>query len=320
MMSMPEFKAKQIVIVFLNYGEKISFKNDNIVVHDDEGKIRHQSTCYRIFVLFVIGHLTITSGLLQRAKKFGFSIIFMTSSLRVYSSVFVKAEGNVLLRKKQYKYQQLDIARSIIANKIENQVTALKNIRLKNEEMKIDIKKMLGYKESLEQCEELDQMLGMEGLTAKLYFKNMFLDHGWEARRPRAKNDKINCLMDMGYTLLFNVIEALLCLYGFDVYYGVLHKQYYQRKSLVCDLVEPFRPLIDLRIRKALNLSQVDDRDFYVRQGQYFLNSKHSPKYVAILMELILERKEDIFLYIQSYYRSFMKDKPIDQYPVFRLK
>ena len=84
MLSLPDFKQKQIVFVFISYGEKLSFKNDNIIVKDSEGKIRHQSTCYKLFALYIVGHVTVTSGLLQRSERFGFTLVFMSHHLRVY--------------------------------------------------------------------------------------------------------------------------------------------------------------------------------------------------------------------------------------------
>lgn len=36
-----------------------------------------------------------------------------------------------------------------------------------------------------------------------------------------------------------------------------------------------------------------------------------------ILFAAILEYKEDIFTYIRDYYRAVMKEKVIDEYPVF---
>lgn len=36
-----------------------------------------------------------------------------------------------------------------------------------------------------------------------------------------------------------------------------------------------------------------------------------------ILFAAILEYKEDIFIYIRDYYRAVMKEKTIDEYPVF---
>jgi CRISPR-associated protein Cas1 len=40
---------------------------------------------------------------------------------------------------------------------------------------------------------------------------------------------------------------------------------------------------------------------------------------VALLMEEILAHKDEMFYFIQSYYRSFMKGKKIAQYKMFEL-
>ncbi len=136
----------------------------------------------------------------------------------------------------------------------------------------------------------------------------------------RVKADSINCLLDIGYTLLFNLIEALLQIYGFDLYRGVYHKEFFQRKALVCDLIEPFRPLIDYRTRKAYQLGQVKEEDFKVINNQYKLFGKDAKPYTQLYMEVLLEYKIEMFLYMQSYYRSFMRDKPIADYPVFSMR
>ena len=98
--------------------EKLSFKNDNIVTTDKTGKIIHQSTCYRLFAIFVVGHITLTSGLIERAKKFGFSIVLLSTTFRINGIIGNNAEGNVLLRKKQYSYGGLLAAKLITKNKI----------------------------------------------------------------------------------------------------------------------------------------------------------------------------------------------------------
>ena len=53
MLDRPDFVKKQIIIMFANRGEKISFRNDNVVISDKDGKVKYQITCYLIFVLFV---------------------------------------------------------------------------------------------------------------------------------------------------------------------------------------------------------------------------------------------------------------------------
>ncbi len=320
MMSPHDFREKQVICAFLNQGEKFSFKNDNVIITNTEGEIIHQSTCYLLFSLFIIGHVTITSGLIQRSEKFGFSIVLMTHSLRVYAVLSAGAEGNVLLRRKQYEYDKLDLAAHIVFNKIYNQVAILKKIRGKNDEMLSTINLLHGYAEEVKAADiKLKSILGIEGSAAKVYFRTVFSDYNWIARRPRVKHDMTNCLMDIGYTLLFNMIEAMLDIYGFDKYHGVYHQQFYHRKSLVCDLVEPFRPVIDERIRKAFNLGQCHEKDFDIIQGQYRLYGKKSVPYLTWLMEPLIERKDDIFIYVRNYYRAFMKGKELSEYPLFKI-
>lgn len=321
MMNINEFEKKQVLFVFLAAKEKISFQNDNIVVRKEDGKIKYQITCYRIFALFIVGHFTITSGLIQRSHRFGFPIFLMTNSMKIYDVLGGKMEGNVLLRQCQYSYKGLELAKHILQNKVSNQRIALNRQRDKSEELKAAIKQMDGYVNHIQQYEgNLEGLLGIEGSAARLYFRHQFNNLEWKARGPRIKADYVNSTLDIGYTILFNVIEGLLSIYGFDIYLGVLHKQFYMRKSLVCDIMEPFRPIIDLQIRKAVNLQQCQESDFEVINHQYLLKWKKNPAYVQFLMEAILENKMDMFRYVQQYYRSFMKQREASEFPVFEVK
>lgn len=320
MMSTRDFEHKQIAFVFTTEGEKISFKNDNLIVSDADAKIKHQSTCYRLFALFICGDYCVTTGLLERSQKFGFTIVFMTPNLRITAIMPSKAEGNVLLRKKQYEYKDSCIGAYIISNKIHNQCAVLKKKRNKSQNEKDAIKNLETYeKEVLKPGLSTAEIMGLEGMSAKLYFKTLFSEYDWKAREPRAKRDKINTLMDIGYTILFNFVNALLEMYGFDVYVGVLHTQFFHRKSLVCDLEEPFRPIVDRTIVKALNLGQINDKDFWKNQNQFILPWKNSKKYIGILLEAIMAYKSEIFIYLQSYYRAFIRNKPVEEFPVFDL-
>ena len=318
MLSRPDFQEKQVILALLSHGDKLSFRNDNVIITNEDKKIRLQSTCYRIFSLFTVGHLTVTTGLLQRAKRFGFSIVFMNHNLKPYAFWNASAEGNVLLRRKQYNYNSQDIAKKLVQNKISNQRKVLQKIRDRENQLNQTIKFLKEYrKKLLKENITLKEILGLEGIASKIYFQSLFKDYKWKARRPRTKMDMTNCLLDIGYTLLFHFMEGLINLYGFDIYQGVYHKTFYQRKSLVCDLVEPFRPIIDDRIKKAYRLGQIKPNDFIVSQGQYRLFGKKSLPYLGLFVEALISNKEDIFRYVQSYYRAFIKSSPIENYPHF---
>lgn len=140
-----------------------------------------------------------------------------------------------------------------------------------------------------------------------------------KADSPRVKTDYLNSTLDIGYTILFNLVEALLRIYDFDIYKGVLHRAFYMRKSLVCDLVEPIRPIIDLQIRKSINLGQFREEDFKVYNKRYELNWKKSPEYTSVLLNSLLNYKNEIFIYIRDYYRAFMKHKNAEEFPIFKI-
>ena len=323
MLNINEFEKKQIIFAFLSSGEKVSFSNDNIVVKDANGKIKHQSTCYRLFAVFVVGHITVTSGLIQRAHKFGFSIIFMTHGMKVYDFIGGKMEGNVLLRKHQYGFDdpELGLAKHILENKIRNQRLNISLQRSKGEEQQMAINQIKHCEEMVALYKgDLSGLLGIEGVAARIYFKNYFNNVDWLGRKPRIKNDYVNSTLDIGYTILFNILDALLNVYGFDTYCGILHRQFYMRKSLVCDFIEPFRILVDRQVRKSINLGQCSVDDFDLVNHRYLLKWKKNNDYVKFLLEPILNNRRALFLYIQTYYRCFMKQKDIKDYPVFKFE
>lgn len=320
MLSLPDFKEKSIIISFASEGHRVSFKNDNLIIKDAEEKVVAQATCHKIFSLWIVGHTTVTTGILERSKKFAFSIYMLSHNHRPYGLWSSQTEGNFLLRRKQYEYNEIDIARHIVSNKIDNQVLLLKTIRSKSAKVIEAIDKLCEYRCVASASTDEKVLLGIEGVASKLFFGNWYDNVDWKGRKPRAKTDYINTTLDIGYTYLFNFIECMVSLYGFDIYQGVYHKCFYQRKSLICDLVEPFRCIIDKQIKRSIGLKQCVEADFDYRKGQYFLKPEKNKEYTRWLMQAILENKEDIFNYVQEYYRSFIREKEVEQYPVFTIK
>lgn len=318
MLSAKDFSKKQIIFLLTNAGEKLSFSNDNMIVKDKDGKIKYQSTCYRIFMVCVVGNISITSGLIMRSKKFGFSICLMTTTFKVYEIIGARMEGNTLLRRHQYEYTENDIGRKIEQNKIFNQKNALQKIRSKSDYVKEGISLLDEMGNKLDSQMEYLEIMGIEGNAARVYFPRIFDNVKWNGRKPRIKNDYVNVTLDIGYTMLFNIVDAMLQIYGFDTYYGVFHRCFYMRKSLVCDIMEPMRPIIDYEIRKAINLGQCKKIDFQEYDKRWVLKYNCNAAYVQFLMNAILDYKDDIFLYVQKYYRYFMKNE-VGEFPMFEL-
>lgn len=321
MLSRPDFVTKQILFIESDNSKKIKFKNSNLIVIDENDKVGLQHSCHKIFLVFILGDFSITSVMIKNAKKYGISIIFLNYNLKPYFSILSKTEGNFLLRKKQYlNKRELELAKWIIRNKILNQIYLIQSLRYKGKKENKALSFLNNSLNSVFTCFSSQDLLGIEGVASKIFFETYYKNFGFKNRKPRCKSDIFNLLLDIGYHYIFNFIDANLELYGFDTYCGFYHKFFFQRKSLVCDLVEPFRCIVDRRLRKSFNLKQINTEDFYVSNGQYFIKKEFNKKYSKIFLSEILKYKEEIFCFIQSYYRNFMKDTGIDKYNMFYLE
>ena len=319
-MSWPDFKYKQIIIhKTIGEKERLRFRADNLVIEDEEGNVIVQQSCHKIFAVFIVGDTTLTSVIIKKSVAFSFPIILMNHNFKVVSRINCAAEGNTLLRRIQYdpSFDNLFVAKELIRQKINNQRNLLSSLRYLSQDDKYVIAKLKEV--DVSSANDIHELMGIEGSASKLFFSAYFRPLGWQRREPRCKRDIYNLLLDIGYTYLFNFIEAMLCLYGFDLYQGVLHTNFYQRKSLVCDIVEPFRCIIDKRLRKAYNLGQIDESDFFFSKGQWSLEYKNQEKYTKLFVRDLMDEKERIFIYCQTYYRWLMKKKSATEFPVFNI-
>ena len=153
--------------------------------------------------------------------------------------------------------EDISIAKWLVYNKINNQLLLLQKTRKKdkltNEAKEICFKALSDW---WFRVNEYERLMGLEGYVSKAFFSAYYQEHKWSARRPRTKCDVLNATLDIGYTMLFNYIECFVRMFGFDIYIGVYHRLWFKRKSLICDLVEPFRCIIDKCVRTAYNRKQ----------------------------------------------------------------
>jgi len=315
MLSLPDFKEKQLLFVSAKDAEieKIQFLNDNICLSKN-GKIENRISCHKVFALFVVGDCSLTSVLIRNCANYGVSIFLLKNNFLNYAHLLSQADGNYLLREKQYAAddaQELAMAKVLVANKISNQICLLEKVNQK--EIAICLE---GIKNKITLTQSAKDLLGLEGSAGKFFFQSYFKEMGWKRRLPQAKPDIANYLMDMGYTMLFNFTEAMLGIYGFDAYRGFYHKLFFQRKSLACDLMEPFRCIIDKQLVKSYNLGQIKVTDFKVNKGVYGLGFEEQKKYAGFFAEAIMDHKEEIFCYVRDYYYSLMND--VD-FPEFKM-
>jgi CRISPR-associated protein Cas1 len=91
--------------------------------------------------------------------------------------------------------------------------------------------------------------------------------------------------LNYGYAIIRAIISRTLCLYGFEPALGIHHCNELNNFNLSDDMIEPFRPFIDLVVAKKL----LDSDELIQNAKQHYFNrltrqSRSMIKNIALLM------------------------------------
>lgn len=320
MHSHKDIENKSVFLINGTQNQVFRVQNGFICIQNSETKKAITKLPFpKMLCIIIIGHTSITTSFIEHANKHGVPLVVMKPNFRTVYFFGTMTEGNYLLRQKQYAWDKtnLSIAKHLIINKIFNCQVILQKTKRKSPAIDKFNKALSSSMRYIAACDTLYKLMAAEGRMASYFFEALFDRFGWRCRVPRAKPDYINSLLDIGYTALFNYIEANARLFGFDLYVGVLHQLWFQRKSLVCDLQEPFRCIVDHCSYKALQKELITEDDFRYFKGSYYIKPEARSKVTKLYYEAIIQYKMPIYLYIQAYYRNFMKGNKIENYPQF---
>ena len=309
-----DIEFRSIYVVNCLTDRELRVSSGEVLLEDKEEKrVLTKLPFQKILALFIVGHIHVTTPLIEKCKKNNVALVVMKPTLRPVFYWADAAEANFLIRKRQYEFNKEDIsiARILVANKIANQQSLLQKTRKNDDITSYGIECCKKYKDLAQQSSEYNELMGIEGRCAKIFFAAYFQDCGWKGRKPRIKSDYINS------TYLFNYIECFVRMFGFDIYVGVYHRLWFKRKSLICDLMEPFRCIIDKTIHTAINRKQFSESDYEIYKGEYHLKREKNKDYNKVFFDALVPYKTEVFKYVQTYYRCFMNKKDVCLYPTF---
>ena len=122
----------------------------------------------------------------------------------------------------------------IVREKIRSQATLLSNTSHFEE-----AGMLLRYVEEVEFNDETNR----EGHAAKVYFNALF-----GKSFSRGTDNLINAALNYGYSLILSTFNRDVCTNGYLTQLGLHHDNMFNHFNLSCDLMEPFRTLIDRHV------------------------------------------------------------------------
>ncbi len=225
--------------------------------------------------LSVIGNVQITTQALRMLLENGIDVSYFTYNGKYLGHTCADTSKNIFLRFEQHNFyldeeRRLDMAKTIVDNKIDNQIAVIRNYRWNPEEeynWKKSIEQMQKKRDTLWAKKTANEVLGVEGICSNIYFevfgKMIKGDYSFKNRNRRPPKDPVNIILSLAYTFLTREVCNALDAESFETYLGFLHGVRYGRKSLALDIIEEFRqPVVDRLVLLLFGKRMLGQFDF----------------------------------------------------------
>ena len=220
--------------VVITKHSKLSYKNRYLAVKSElEEKYIHLSEIDTIIVDSIA--VSISSYLLKELADNKINIIFCDEKHNPFGelSSFYSSHNTskkILTQIKWSNKQKDELWSLIVKNKIINQALLLHKINSDNYEL------LMSYVNDVRVGDKTNR----EAHSAKVYFNSLFTK-----KFVRNANDDINAALNYGYSILLSNFNKEIINNGYLTQLGIHHKSEFNQFNLACDLMEPFRPIID---------------------------------------------------------------------------
>jgi CRISP-associated protein Cas1 len=203
------------------------------------------------------------------------------------------------------------ISQWLIAEKITNSLTTLRSAFPRSPAIDLAVEKIRLDAERIKRrpISSISDLLGIEGRVAAAYFgawvsfplkwdgvRHRSIPEDWKQIGPRASmaTDKshrnrhathpVNAMLNYAYGVLEHQVRMQILAAGLDPTIGFLHGAYRNKPTLVYDLMEPLRPIVDRQVLEFIRRNVFVPDDFLINgQGVCRLNPRLAQNIVRLV-------------------------------------
>jgi CRISPR-associated protein Cas1 len=224
--------------------------------------------------IILVGRVDATGAVVRKCLRAGVPVVLLDGLGRYLGRLVGPTRRHAALRIAQVQAaldpaRAIEFVRVIVRSKLQNQRNLL--VRRQRTIQEPDVARALArirqIDRELDGAATIDVLRGLEGAAAAAYFGVFGLllrnpTFTFEGRNRRPPRDPVNAMLSFGYTVLGSLLESEIEAVGLDPAVGFLHLPHYGRPSLMLDLLEELRPVVDRLTLKMVNLGQLTPGDF----------------------------------------------------------
>ena len=279
--------------------------NSLIIITDEESRYLPVED---VDSFFVFGEMTLNTKLINFISQKGIVIHFF-NYYGFYSGSFYPREklNSGMLFVNQVKHYLKKKNRVLIAKEILKAASfnIHRNLRYYNErgkDLKLEIEGVSELRNKLEQQNDINQIMGIEGNIREIYYRsfNKIVNQeiNFVKRIKRPPDNLINTLISFINSLIYTTVLSEIYHTQLSPLVSYLHEPGNRRFSLSLDIAEIFKPLIgDRLIFSLLNKNQITEDNFEREIGYMHLKEKGKKviiaEYDARLQKTIKHRNLD---------------------------
>ena len=245
-----------------------------LLLVESQGKTLKTIRPAQLDQLLLFGNVTLTPAAMNLLVRKGIDVVFLSLNGRFRARLFTHLSNNVQLRLDQMACAQDEpfaaaLARQFVVGKLHNQRHLLLRAqrRLKTDSLAQAIARLRWLMNDARRTQQRDTLRGLEGAAAAVYFDHLGQlirnpQFTFTTRTRRPPRDPVNAALSFGYALLLSTVQQAVFRCGLDPMVGFLHQPHFGRPSLVLDLMEEFRPMVDQLVLTLINRRQLAPADF----------------------------------------------------------
>lgn len=257
---------------------QIGIEGGRIIIKNKDGIIRSIPR-ETVESISIFGRTGLSTAAIQFLLEKGLPVNFFSSKGKYFGRLESMNKGKEKIIKQQISVFEneeysIELSRKIVSCKIRNQEVVLRRyIKTMSPELQRNIDLMKFYRGKAETGSFVEQIIGYEGIAAKIYFDSLSMiiepSFAFKGRSKRPPKDEFNSLLSMGYTLLLYEIYSMIQNEGMHPFYGIMHKSYSDNPALASDLMEEWRSIIvDSTVLSMIQGHEVSVDDFYREEGE----------------------------------------------------
>ncbi len=244
--------------LFINSrGTSLRKRNERFLIRRDH--VEHEFAASKITSIVIATAIHLTSDVVQLANQHNVDLVFLdTSGMPTARFWQTKMGSTATIRRRQLEVcetrEGLDFAVEWVAGKIDNQIRFLNELAKRrpsdNESLAAVVQSLLPLRHRIAATtgdldEQRGTVMGLEGAAGRIYFdclsKLLPAEYQFAGRSRQPATDSFNAMLNYAYGVLYSQVEIALILAGVDPFIGFLHTDNYNKRSLVFDMIEPFR-------------------------------------------------------------------------------